>query len=118
MKRLFLPLLFPIAFAAASEGEKIYMSKGCYGCHGVRGEGIGDYPKIAGRPAEYLMERLHDLQKGIGHTSKRDIMIPFAKALREKEIESVSEYLNRIDPHGDTGRGEDVPEEILGGFGS
>ena len=112
-KRLVLWLL-PLALTA-SEGEKIYMAMGCYGCHGVRGEGIGDYPRLGGRSAAYLIRKLHDLQKGIGHSSKRDLMIPFAKGLDESQIEAVSEYLSAIDPHGEE---EEVPEEILGGFGS
>ncbi|BDY12228.1 c-type cytochrome [Hydrogenimonas cancrithermarum] len=112
----FLWFFLPFALLAQSEGETIYMTKGCYGCHGVKGEGIGNYPKLAGKPEAFLIDRLHKLKEGIGHTSKRDIMIPFAKALSEKEIRSVSGYLGRIDPSRD--RKEDVADEYLGGFGS
>jgi len=69
-------------------GEKIYMTKGCYDCHGT---------------------------KGIGQTSKRDLMIPFAKALSKKEIEEVSKYLSLINT---SDKGEDIADEYLGGFGS
>ena len=118
MGKLYFLLIPLIVFAEQREGEKIYMSMGCYGCHGVRGEGIGDYPKIGGKPAEYLKTKLHNLQKGIGYTSKRDLMIPFAKGLDERQIDAVSLYLSRIDPHSSTDGEEDVPDDILGGFGS
>ncbi|WP_300367265.1 c-type cytochrome [Hydrogenimonas sp.] len=115
MGKLLWTLLLASLFALASEGEKIYMGMGCYGCHGVKGEGIGDYPKIGGKPIGYLVKKLHDLQQGIGYSSKRDMMIPFAKGLNEKQIKTVSHYLSTIDRHGQE---KDVPEEILGGFGS
>jgi len=42
------------------------------------GEGIGTYPKLAGKSATLLIERLNKLKKGIGQTSKRDLMIPLS----------------------------------------
>ena len=102
-KLLLTAVLLPI-FVLASEGEKIYMSMGCYGCHGIKGEGIGDYPKIGGKPTTYLVKKLHNLQNGIGYSSKRDMMIPFAKGLNDAQIDAVSRYLSRIDQH--------TPEEV------
>ena len=110
-------LLFTPFMLLANEniGEKIYMTKGCYGCHGTKGEGIGTYPKLAGKSATLLIERLNKLKKGIGQTSKRDLMFPFAKALSKKEIEEVNKYLSLINV---SDKGEDIADEYLGGFGS
>jgi cytochrome c553 len=108
-------LLWIAVTLTASEGERIYMSQGCYGCHGVRGEGIGDYPVVGGKPYAYLVKKLHALKRGIGHTSKRDLMIPFAKALDEEQVEAVSRYLSAIGEKRDE---EEVPPDVLGGFGS
>ncbi|WP_457596488.1 c-type cytochrome [Hydrogenimonas sp.] len=107
--------LLPALLFAAPEGASLYMAKGCYGCHGTAGEGIGDYPAIAGRPQKELARKLHDLKRGIGYTSKRDMMIPFAKALSDEEIEALAHYLSRIDEKREE---EEVPPDILGGFGS
>jgi len=110
---IFLPL---IIYAGNPKGETIYITKGCYGCHGTKGEGIGDYPKLAGKAVEALIEKLHRLQRGIGQTSKRDLMIPFAKGLSEAEIQAVSHYLSHIDQ--DSAKEPEVADEYLGGFGS
>jgi cytochrome c len=37
----------PTGRGSAREGRAIYNAQ-CAGCHGVRGEGIGDYPALAG----------------------------------------------------------------------
>ncbi|WOE71002.1 c-type cytochrome [Hydrogenimonas thermophila] len=115
MVRLLLLFMPFILLANENIGEKIYMTKGCYGCHGTKGEGIGTYPKLAGKPVTLLIEKLNKLKKGIGQTSKRDLMIPFAKALSKKEIEEVSKYLSLININD---KGEDIADEYLGGFGS
>ncbi|RUM45720.1 MAG: hypothetical protein DSY46_02165 [Hydrogenimonas sp.] len=110
---IFLPL---IIYAGSPKGETIYITKGCYGCHGTKGEGIGDYPKLAGKPAKALIEKLHRLQRGIGETSKRNLMIPFAKDLSEAEIQAVSHYLSQINQN--RSKEPEVADEYLGGFGS
>ena len=104
-----------IVFAAAlfaSEGEGIYMAKGCYGCHGSGGEGVNNYPRLACRPQSELMARLHALRKGAGHTPEEDLMVPFAKALSEKEMEAVTRYLSRLCEKREE---EKIPDYILGG---
>ena len=110
-------LLIPATILAQeSIGEKIYISKGCYGCHGIKGEGIDTYPKLANKPFAYLIDRLEKLKRGIGQTSKRDLMIPFAKNLTKDEIEEVSKYLSNINKK--KIKEEEVADEYLGGFGS
>jgi len=113
-----LAALLPLFANCASEsleatGEKIYLSTGCYGCHGISGEGVNDFPKLAGKPAGYLAQRLRELKKGIGHTSRKEMMVPYAKALDEKSIDAVSAFLSavRIEDSEDL----EVPEDILGG---
>ncbi|WP_457595262.1 c-type cytochrome [Hydrogenimonas sp.] len=112
-------VLLPIALCSSegvpgTRGESIYMSMGCYGCHGVAGEGVNDFPKLAGKPAAYLADRLRDLKRGKGRTPRRQMMIPFAKALEERDIVAVSDFLSGA---GGSEKSEsmDVPEDILGG---
>ena len=95
-----------------SEGEGIYMAKGCYGCHGTGGEGVNNYPRLACRPQAELLERLKALRQGMGHTPEQDLMIPFAKDLSEKEMQEVTRYLSQKCGESEEER---IPEEILGG---
>ncbi len=111
--------LLPLFANGASEslkdaGEKIYISMGCYGCHGVSGEGVNDFPRLAGRPAGYLAERLRELKMGSGYTPKKEMMVPYAKALDERQIEAVSAFLSSVGSHNPEEL--EVPEDILGGI--
>lgn len=81
-----------------AQGEQIYNRLGCYGCHGPFGEGTSDYPKLANKPAAYLIKRLTALKNGRGVTTKAELMIPFAKPLDEDEIKALAEYLADIRP--------------------
>ena len=103
-------VLFVALFA--SEGERLYMAKGCYGCHGSAGEGVNNYPRLACRPRSELMGRLRALREGRGYGFERDLMIPYAKSLSEKEMEEVTRYLSRRCGEQEEER---IPEEILGG---
>ncbi len=110
--------LLPLFASGASKGleyagEKIYISMGCYGCHGVSGEGVNDFPKLAGKPADYLANRLRELKSGVGHTSKKEMMVPYARALDEKQIAAVSAFLSSAGSQ--SRRDLEVPEDILGG---
>jgi cytochrome c553 len=116
MRRIVLTGLAALAvWAGESAGEKLYMAKGCYGCHGVSGEGIGGYPALACRPESELMRKLENLRRGIGHSDKRDMMIPFARALTPRQMEQITKFLSEACEGGDE---EETPEDILGGYGS
>ncbi|MCF6201488.1 MAG: c-type cytochrome [Hydrogenimonas sp.] len=114
VRYLLVSLSAGFVFAAGEplkSGEKIYFSMGCYGCHGVYGEGVNTFPKLAGKSKNYLIKRLEELKSGIGHTSSKEMMVPYAKALSREQIEAVSTFL------ADSIEGEnmEVPEDILGG---
>ncbi len=109
----FFPLLLVCADASLkSDGERLYIEHGCYGCHGSLGEGINGYPKLARKPIEYLARRLHDFKSGKAKGSRKEMMIPYARALSEKEIEALSAFLAFIPE--ETKESMEVPEEILG----
>ena len=54
-----------------------------------------------------------ELKKGIGHTPQKEMMIPYAKALSEKEIESLSIFL--ASSSSKDSESLEVPEDVLGG---
>ncbi len=76
-------------------GEEI--NEECAGCHGEFGQGGkgGEYPRIAGQPAEYLMRQLHLFQDRkrpnlpmVEHVDKRQ--------LPDEDIYQIAQYLSRI----------------------
>lgn len=65
----------------------------CVSCHGPGGVGVGKtFPPLAGQPAAYLANQLHDWQKGVRRNDPNDLMGHIAKALNEEEIQAVSDY--------------------------
>ncbi len=96
-----------------SDGERLYIRHGCYGCHGASGEGVNGFPRLAGKPRSYLVGRLQALKSGRGGGKRKEMMIPYAKALDEKEIEAVAAYL--ASPAKESEESLEVPEDILGG---
>ncbi|MFA5081025.1 MAG: c-type cytochrome [Hydrogenophilaceae bacterium] len=65
----------------------------CQDCHGPRGQGLGRFPKLAGRPAEELAARLRQYKTGHKSGDMSDTMRPFAQAMSEQEINQVAAYL-------------------------
>jgi len=67
----------------------------CTTCHGPDGKGnaAAGFPDIAGLNADYLSKQLHDYAEG---TRKNPIMQPFATALTEDDIQSVSAYYQSL----------------------
>jgi cytochrome c553 len=92
---LFLSLNFIFAFKY-TQGETLYFSKGCNGCHGVDAMGIQSYPKLAKKPQKYLIKKIKNYQKGLIKTQQANLMIPFAKSLNARELELISYFLENI----------------------
>jgi cytochrome c553 len=85
----------PVTYDAApvvNPGKLKYVAV-CQGCHGNTGGGQGPFPKLAGKPAEELIAKLNDYRAGKQVGPQSSTMMPFAKALTDAEIASISEYL-------------------------
>jgi len=69
----------------------------CMACHGPDGKGnsAAGFPSIAGMNAEYLSKQLHDYASGLRQNA---IMQPFANALTENDIRSVTAYYESLQP--------------------
>jgi cytochrome c553 len=85
----------PAAAAAPSvrdTGELKYAGL-CLGCHGQAGKGQGPFPRLAGKPAGELVEKLKDYRAGKTLGPQSATMMPFAKALTDREIDALAGYL-------------------------
>jgi len=93
LKPLLAILLTILSLQANDTMEQLYMKNGCSSCHGIYGEGIGASPRLQGQREDILSKRLKDLKKGKTRTAFGTIMISFAKALSDSQIEKMSKYL-------------------------
>ena len=83
--------------ALATRGREIYehgiASEGvpaCASCHGADAHGTGDYPRLAGQHAQYVLKQLGSFQSNMRNVA---IMHGVAQNLREAEMAAVAAYL-------------------------
>lgn len=85
-----------------SEGKAIFENgisargiPACASCHGAHGEGAGQFPRLAGQHADYVIKQLNVFQR----TDERPagaVMKPIVHALTVENIESIAAYLQSI----------------------
>jgi cytochrome c553 len=71
----------------------------CFGCHAARGEGSGArFPSIAGQPARFLVDRLHEFQaRARAKAPEAGTMSAVAATLDERQIEAAAAYLSQLE---------------------
>jgi len=75
-----------------AEGEALY-KKNCRGCHGPTAKGLASYPRLAGQPPEYLVERLEKYRAGEKLGPNTPLMAPRAKKLSDEDIINIVNYI-------------------------
>jgi len=87
----------------AAQGMVVYRQGGeateaaaCTGCHGERGEGTENLPRLAGQVASYLATQLRNFGNR-ERTSDNSAMHAIAERMTEAEIRAVAEYLSGLD---------------------
>jgi cytochrome c553 len=87
----------------AAQGMVVYRQGGaateaaaCTGCHGERGEGTENLPRLAGQVASYLATQLRDFRSR-ERTGANSAMHTIAARMTEAEILAVAEYLSGLD---------------------
>ena len=73
-------------------GEALYQSV-CKNCHGPTAKGMASFPKLAGRTAEYLAERLGQYRAGETVGPNTALMRPHAAELSDEDIEKLAAYI-------------------------
>jgi cytochrome c553 len=69
----------------------------CTSCHGAHGEGSGQFPRLAGQHADYVIKQLIVFQR----TDERPVgamMKPIAHSLTSDDIESIAAYVQSLPP--------------------
>ena len=83
------------ASQAESDTGKMELSNGsiigatCMGCHGFKGMGSGDIPRLAGLPAGVTAGKLQDYKSG---GLEGTVMNRIAKGYTDDEIQAVAEF--------------------------
>ncbi len=83
--------------ALAAEGRKIFVDgvearnvPACGACHGDKGEGVGQFPRVAGQHADYLRKQLEDFRSLV---RTNDVMHANTAEMTDHDIEAVVSYL-------------------------
>ncbi len=79
--------------SAASTFDPTIKYKTCATCHGAKGEGLGNFPKLAGQSASDLSKKISGYKDGTFGNERKALMIPQVKNLDEKSIEALSTYI-------------------------
>jgi cytochrome c553 len=112
---MILPMIALMASPTAYEqGKKLYFSKGCNGCHGVSATGSAEFPSLAYRRKALLIYKLGRLRMKQGDTQLAQMMIPFAMALTDAQIDVLTTFLS--DYH--ETKSTYVPDNSMTGGGS
>jgi cytochrome c553 len=95
MKILFLMLgLMPVLAHAADSAKMVKPDIAvCENCHGKDGAGNGDFPRLAGMGAPYLVKQLQDFRSG---KRVNQIMQPIAKSMSESDFMKITEYFSGL----------------------
>lgn len=103
------PFLVPVLTAlillaappAAAEADPVETGRALYAescarCHGRTARGTGSYPRLAGREAGYIAERLSRYRAGERFGPNSPLMIPAARDLSDDEIEALAAFLSTL----------------------
>ena len=71
----------------------------CFSCHGTQGQGNGArFPSIAGQPARFVIDRLHEFQaRARAKAPRPGTMTAVAATLDESQIQAAAAYLSRLE---------------------
>jgi cytochrome c553 len=72
---------------------KAKFSATCASCHGMNGEGMGTFPKVAGLDAPTVAAKLNDYRAGKQMGQQTAVMAGVAKGLSDGDISMLSEYV-------------------------
>lgn len=100
MKIIFLYIMSFLLLNAQSSrydmGKELYIKNGCHTCHGMKLEGLHQYPYLANRAKGYMEYKLKRFRSRLSDNQQQEMMIPFAIGLSDDDIENLSIYMNEF----------------------
>ncbi|MEA3228824.1 MAG: c-type cytochrome [Campylobacterota bacterium] len=93
-------LLFFISLSLSAQnsyelGEKLYMEKGCHSCHGMKADGMHNYPRLANRAKGFLRYKLERFRSKLSDNQQQEMMIAFAVGLSDEEIDNLTTFFSQ-----------------------
>ena len=76
------------------KGKTLYKEKACGGCHGVKLEGMNNYPYLANRSKGFLTYKLKGFRSQESFNQQQEMMIPFAIGLSDEDIDDLTTYMH------------------------
>ena len=73
------------------------MWNGCAGCHGMNGEGMGIFPKLAGQSKEYITTALTQYKNREERGRQSIMMWSQASILSARDIETLGELISNLE---------------------
>ncbi len=90
----------PINSALALDGEQLYNTKTCFGCHGKDAKTpiLPVYPKLAGQNRDYIVAQMTDIKSGARANGQSAAMKGVMHLVSEEEIAAIADYLATLAP--------------------
>ena len=73
------------------------MWNGCAGCHGMNGEGMGIFPKLAGQSKEYITTALTQYKNREERGRQSIMMWSQASILSARDIETLGDFISSLE---------------------
>ncbi len=89
------PVPAPASVAPSVDSATEQLTAKCVGCHGTQGQGVGTFPALAGKPAEYLVDQMNNYRSGV---RDNPVMTSIAKGLTGEQIEKLATYYSLLAP--------------------
>lgn len=86
----------PAAAAGGAAAGKARYDGVCTACHGAQAQGMGIFPKLAGRPADELAALLKRYRAGEQVGPNTAMMAPNAKGLSDSDIADLTAYISSL----------------------
>ena len=73
------------------------MWNGCAGCHGMNGEGMGIFPKLAGQSKEYIVTALNQYKNREERGRQSMMMWSQASILSARDIDTLGDFISNLE---------------------
>ena len=87
------------------EGKAIFVSglpdKGvaaCVSCHGQHGEGMNQFPRLAGQHADYIVKQLLVFQSHVDQRPRGEVMKAVCGNMSEQDMRAVAAFVEAFPP--------------------